>query len=422
MDSDSITIIAVFFILLILSAYFSSTETAFSSLSRVRLKNMAEDGNKKAHLTLRLEEDYDRILSTILIGNNLVNILLSSLATLVFVGMFGNAGVTISTIVVTVVVLIFGEVTPKSLAKERPEKFAIFASPFLRVLMVILNPINCLFVLWKKLLAKIFRMEDTEGISEQELLTIVDVAQQDGGIDEQEGELIRNVIEFNDTEVEDILTPRVQLVAIDLDTAGQEEIAEAFRDSGFSRLPVYRKNIDNILGVINVKDFYTQIYGAGADKNAVSVESIVNPVACVPPTMKISKLLGKLQSSKSHLVTVSDEYGGIIGIVTLEDVLEELVGEIWDEHDRVVEGFVPAGSDTYKVLGMADLDDMFDLFGLDYDIDIATVGGWAMDELEKIPETGDHFVFGPLDITVTKADERKAEELLIRKLPEEETK
>ena len=180
MDSDSITIIAVFFILLILSAYFSSTETAFSSLSRVRLKNMAEDGNKKAHLTLRLEEDYDRILSTILIGNNLVNILLSSLATLVFVGMFGNAGVTISTIVVTVVVLIFGEVTPKSLAKERPEKFAIFASPFLRVLMVILNPINCLFVLWKKLLAKIFRMEDTEGISEQELLTIVDAAQQDG--------------------------------------------------------------------------------------------------------------------------------------------------------------------------------------------------------------------------------------------------
>lgn len=415
MENSSIAIIVAFVGLLTMSAYFSSTETAFSSLNKIRMKSMADEGNKKAAKTLALVGDYDKILSTLLIGNNIVNILMASLATVFFVDWFGSKGVTISTIVTTVLVLLFGEITPKSLAKEVPERFAMVSAPILSFFTVVLSPVNFVFKLWKKLIAKFFKVNDTEGISEQELLTFVDAAQQEGGIDEQEGELIRNVIEFNDLEVEDVLTPRVKLVAVDLEGDTKEDIARMFRESGYSRLPVYRKSIDYIEGVINVKDFYIQVFHAEKD-----LDVIVHPVVYVPPTMKIVKLLKKLQESKTHLVVVADEYGGVTGIVTLEDVLEELVGDIWDEHDTVVEGFVLDGQDTYRVLADADLDDMFDLFELNPDLDIATVGGWTMDELGKIPEVGDHFMFDCLDVTVTKADDRKALELRIKKIPLEE--
>lgn len=415
MDSDSIILILIFVGLLAMSAYFSSTETAFSSLNRIRMKSMADEGNIKAAKTLKLAGDYDRILSTILIGNNIVNIMMASLATVFFVDLIGGKGVTVATIVTTALVLLFGEITPKSMAKEAPERVAMAFAPALRFFTIILHPLNLLFKQWKKMIKRIFKLSNEEGISEQELLTFVDAAQQEGGIDEHEGELIRNVIEFNDLEVEDVLTPRVKIVAVDLDSDTKEDVARMFRESGYSRLPVYRKSIDYIEGLINAKDFYMNIYQTDKD-----LEEIVKPVLYVPPVMKVVKLLKRLQESKTHMVAVADEYGGVTGIVTLEDILEELVGDIWDEHDTVVEGFVLDGHNTYRVLADADLDDMFELFGLDFDLDIATVGGWAIEELDKIPEVGDHFTFDSLDVTVTKADDRKALELRVKSIPSED--
>ncbi|MGI6751174.1 MAG: HlyC/CorC family transporter [Anaerovoracaceae bacterium] len=411
MDSDSIAIVFAFAGLLILSAYFSSTETAFSSLNRFRMKSMADEGDVKAAKALKLAEDYDRILSTILIGNNIVNIMMASLATVFFVNIMGGKGVTAATVVTTLLVLLFGEITPKSMAKEAPERVAMAFGSVLSIFTIVFHPINLVFRQWKRLIERIFKLSGGEGISQRELLTFVDAAQQEGGIDEHEGELIRNVIQFNDLEVEDVLTPRVKIVAVDLESDTKEDVELFFRESGFSRLPVYRKSIDYIEGLINAKDFYMNVY-----KTEKSLEEIVKPMSYVPPAMKVVKLLKRLQASKTHMVAVADEYGGVTGIVTLEDVLEELVGDIWDEHDTIVEDFILDGKDTYRVLAHADLDDMLDIFNLDYDFDMSTVGGWAMEELGKIPEEGDKFIFDCLDVTVIRADDRKALELRIKKI------
>ena len=413
MDS-SVGLIIWLGVLICLSAYCSATETAFSSLSRIRIKNLASEGNRKAKVVLELSEDYDKMLSTILIGNNIVNIAASSMATVLFVKYFGNVGVTLSTIVMTVLVLIFGEISPKSLANESPEKFAMFSAPVLRILMVILTPLNFLFGLWRKLLSRIFKNTDDRSITEKELLTMVEEAQNDGGIDAQEGELIRSAIEFNDLDAEDILTPRVDVTAIDIQCSN-EEMMTLFLESGFSRLPVYRETIDNIIGVVNQKDFFADVVNAGRP-----IEDIVKSVNYVSPSMKISKLIRLLQNSKSHIAVVTDEYGGVMGIVTLEDILEELVGEIWDEHDEVVEDFFKRSEDEYRVSGSANLEDMFGLFGLSCDIDYNTVGGWVMDVLEKMPEAGDVFEFDGLKVTVEEVDTRRVLQVDVKRQRKED--
>ena len=289
MDSDGIRIIFFLALLILMSAYFSATETAFSSFNRIRIKNLAGNGNKRAKSVLLLSEDYDVLLSTILIGNNIFNITSASVATVLFTRYLGNKGVTISTIVMTILILIFGEISPKSLAKESPEKFAMFSVPVLKIFIFILRPLNFLFRQWKKLLSKIFKIEDDRSITEEELLTIVDEVQNEGGIDEEEGELIRSAIEFNDLDVNDVLTPRVDLVAIDIEYS-DEEIDRLFYESGFSRMPVYEDNIDNIIGVIHEKNFHR--YLKDSDQ---TLRDIVNPVIWATPTMKISKLLKLLQ-------------------------------------------------------------------------------------------------------------------------------
>ena len=389
---------------LIMSAFFSSTETAFSSLNRIRVKSLAEKGDKRAALVLRLSDQYDKLLSTILIGNNIVNIASASVATVLFIRWVGEeTGPSLSTIVTTVVVLIFGEISPKTLAKESPELFARFSAPIIQVLIYILTPINFLFVQWKKLLSLVFKTSEDTSISEEELLTMVDEAESEGGIDEQEGDLIRSAIEFSDVEVVEIFTPRVNIVGISEDTDNQT-IAKLFKDTGFSRLPVYRDSIDNIVGIIHEKDFYNEVAPSGR-----SIDVIVTPPIFVAKTMKIGELLKTLLKNKSHIAVVADEYGGTLGIVTLEDVLEELVGEIWDEHDRVVEQCWKTDNHEYLARGAADFEDVLTNFGYEDD-EVAdsytTVNGWMIDQLEHIPKQGETLTYKNLDFVVQDADDR----------------
>ena len=394
-------------VLILMSAYFSATETAFSSLNKTRLKTRAEKGSRRASATLKLAEDYDKLLSTILIGNNIVNIATASIGTLLFVRHYGDFGATLSTIVVTIVVLIFGEITPKSLAKDSPERFAMFSTPFLKALVIILTPVNWLFTQWKKLMSKIFRVKEDRRLTQDELLVLVDEVAQDGGIDEDESELLRSAIEFTDRDAEDILTHRVDLEAVP-STATKEEVAEVFSTSRFSRILVYEENIDNIIGIIHQKDLYD---GAGLVDKPLS--EIMTAPLFVTKSIKISDLLKLLQKSKSHIAVVSDEYGGTLGIVTMEDILEELVGEIWDEHDEVIEEFRKQPDGSYLISCNANLTDLYDLFSIKGESDSTTVSGWVMEEVGRVPEEGDHFVYENLDVTVTKVDHRRVLEIRV---------
>lgn len=408
METDSMSLIIII-VCIVMSAYFSATETAFSSLNRIRVKNLAEKGNKKAALVVKLSENYDSLLSTILIGNNIVNILSASLATVLFVNMLGpEAGPSVSTAVTTVVVLIFGEISPKSIAKESPEKFAMFSAPFLKCLIVLLTPFNYLFGLWKKLLSKIFKSETDNGITEEEFLSIVEEAEQDGGIDEQESMIIQNAIEFTELAAMDVLTPRIDITGVPV-TATKEEIAEIFAETAYSRLPLYEDNIDHIVGVIYHKDFYNHIYGT--DK---SVASIVRPAIFVPKSKKVGVLLKELQQKKSHIAVVLDEYGGTVGIITLEDILEELVGEIWDEHDEVSQEIVVKSETESIISGNAHLEKVFEHLGLAYDEEEAnasTLNGWIMNQLGRVPENEDAFTYEDICFTVIEMDDKRVEKV-----------
>ncbi len=415
MDGDSIPSIIAIVILIALSAYFSATETAFSTMNRVRLKSLIKSGNKKAGLALRLADNYDKLLSTILVGNNIVNIATASISTLLFVNLYGPYGATISTIVITVVVLIFGEITPKGLAKESPEKFAMFASPFINALVVILTPINFIFTQWKKLLNKLFRSPGGKGMTEEDLLTIVEEAEQDGAINEDESELIHSVIDFTDLKVRDIITPRVDIVGVDKN-AGRDEIIRAFSSTGFSRLPVYDEDCDHIIGILNQKDFFNLVM-AGDYAGAAAA---MKPPLFIPPAAKISGLLKDLQKAKVHMAVVLDEYGGTLGIVTMEDILEELVGEIWDEHDEVVEDFMEVEDNTYRINCGAELDKLFDYLSITGDTGATTVSGWIMERLEKIPEPGDSFRYGSVTVIVEKVEDNRVMEAVINVEPDGE--
>ena len=371
---------------------------------------MAEQGDKRAERALALAEQYDRLLSTLLIGNNIVNIAVASIGTVMFVRYYGDLGATISTVVITIVVLIFGEISPKSLAKDSPERFAMLSAPLLRILMWVLAPLNFLFSQWKKLLTVIFRVKDDRKLTQQELLVLVDEVEQEGGIDRDEGELLRSAIEFPDQEAEDILTHRVDLEGVQVD-ASREEVARVFRESRYSRLLVYGEDLDDIQGVIHLKDF------CDAPDGAALKDMMTSPLF-VPPSVKISALLRQLQRSKSHVAVVSDEFGGTLGIVTLEDILEELVGEIWDEHDEVEEPVRQTGEGAYRISCAEGPEILKDLFHEDPGDDNTTLGGWVAEQLGRIPVQGDTFLWEELKVTVTKTDGRRVLEVEVRKLDE----
>ncbi len=396
---EHLPIIIAMLLCIIGSAYFSATETAFSSLNKTRLKALAEKGRRKAALALQLGEQYDKLISTILIGNNIVNIALASMGTVLFVDLIGSGkGPTASTVVITIVVLIFGEITPKSVAKDMPEKFAMFSAPLLRGLIWLLTPLNFIFSKWKTLVARLLRLESGAAMSQEELLLLVNEVEQDGAIDEDEGELLRNAIEFGDLEAQDILTHRTDLEGVPID-ATKEEIAQCFTQSRYSRLLVYRESLDNIVGVLHQKDFYV---GSGVTPRPIT-EIMAKPVF-IYQTEKIDDLLQLLQTRKAHVAVVVDEYGGTLGIVTMEDILEELVGEIWDEHDEVVESIQPAGAHSYTVDGLVSLDDFASFFNINCSSDSVSLGGWVMEQLGKVPSVGDCFTYEGLTLTVAEID------------------
>ncbi len=414
LTSADFVMLGIIVLCVILSAYFSATETAYSSLNRVRMKNIAADGNKRASLVLRQSESYDKLISTILIGNNIVNILATSLATVFFLKLLPYAGATVSTVVMTLVILIFGEISPKSLAKDAPEQFSMFSAPFLNVLLKILAPLNFIFTQWKRLLTHIFKIPESQGITEDELLTIVDEAQDGGGINHEEGALIRSAIEFNDLEAEDICTPRVDVCAVPLD-ASHDKILETFRESGFSRLLVYQDSIDTVVGVIHEKDFYNQVLYGGQ-----TVSSILQEPYFIPPSMEISKLLRALQTKRRHIAIVTDDFGGTLGVVTMEDIIEELVGEIWDEHDVITNDITPLEDHTFRVACGMRLDKLFEYFDLgDAPEDIATVSGWISDSFGYIPRMGESFVYENLTVTVTETDGQRLTYATVQVAPQQ---
>ncbi len=408
MNPDHIPSIIAMVFCVIMSAYFSATETAFSSLNKTRLKAMVEKGNKRARLTLNMSDNYDKLLSTILIGNNIVNIALASLGTLFFIDICGDIGATVSTIVITVVVLIFGEITPKSIAKDSPESFAMFSAPFLHLLTVVLSPVNFIFSMWKKLISKLFKTDTDNKMSQEELLLFVEEVQQEGSIDESEGELLRNAIEFRDQVAEDILTHRTDLEAVCI-TDDKADVAKVFTQSRFSRLLVYEDTIDNIVGVIHQKDFYVD---SGVTEKTIS--EIMTPPLFTHRTENIRNLLNFLQANKSHIAVVLDEYGGTLGIVTMEDILEELVGEIWDEHDEVEEPFREIDKDTFVVDGTVNVDEFQNHFGVSFESENVSVGGWVMENMGGIPEEGDSFTFENLTITVREIDSHRVSYVTVR--------
>lgn len=416
MEKETVSLVIIM-ISIILSAYFSATETAFSSLNRIRIKNMAEKGNKKACLVARLSENYDSLLSTILIGNNIVNIASASLATVLFVKILGDeVGPSVSTVVTTVVVLIFGEVTPKSIAKESPEKFAMFSAPLLNALMVLLTPFNFLFGQWKKLLSMIIKSADESGITEEELLSIVEEAKQDGGIGEQENMLIRSALEFTEQEAVDILTPRIDITAVSMGTA-KEEIANVFADTAYSRIPIFEDTIDHIVGIIYQKDFYNYVYHSNKE-----ISEIIRPALFIPQNKKIGTLLKELQNKKIHIAVVLDEYGGTVGIITLEDILEELVGEIWDEYDEVSPEVEKKSETEYMVSGSADIEKVFEAINIetaDGEIQSGIVNGWIMDELGRVPEKEDSFEYKGYQVTVLETDGKRVGKALFAKKKED---
>lgn len=402
-------------ICIILSGYFSATETAFSSLNKTRIKYMAEKGSKRAKRTLQLADNYDKLIATILIGNNIVNISTASIGTLLFVDLMGQElGATVSTVVVTIVVLIFGEITPKSIAKDYPERFAMFSAPMIGALLWLFTPLNFLFSLWKKLVALLFHGDEEDKMSQEELLLLLEEVEQEGAIDKSEGTLLRNAVEFGDLEVQSILTHRVDLEAVEL-SATKEEVAAKFTETRFSRLLVYEETIDKIVGVLHLKDFYD-----GMGINPKPLREIMTPPLFIHQTEKVDDLLQLLKANKSHIAVVIDEYGGTLGIVTMEDILEELVGEIWDEHDEVEEPFRQLSENTYLVDCTVTLDDFCDFFDVKSDSESVSLGGWIMDEMQRIPEKGDQFTYENLTITATEIDDHRIEWVTVEVAPKED--
>ena len=418
MDPALIPYIIIIAACVLMSGYFSGTETAFSSFNKTRMKTLAEKGNKRAKLVLKLADNYGNLISTILIGNNIVNIAASSLGALLFAKLIAdqNIATTVNTAALTVVVLIFGEVTPKNIAKEIPEKFSMMSAPIIQLLVWIFMPFNFFFSLLQKLLQRMLKSDGEDKMSQEELLMFVEEVEQDGSIDEDEGSMLRNVIELNDLKAEDILTHRVDLVAFRKDTP-KEEIAKIFSESKFSRLLVYDNTIDTIVGIVHQKDFYT-----AEGITDAKIDEIMTEPFFVPPSVEVGDLLKRFQEHQSHIAVVVDEYGGTVGIVTMEDILEEIVGEIWDEHDEVVEDYMELDENVTSVSCDVEMSAFCEHFDIEIETESTTLNGFLTEQLEKIPEVDDTFTYRNLIFTVIKSDANRATFVKVEVLPLEEEK
>jgi CBS domain containing-hemolysin-like protein len=385
---------------------------AFSSLNRIKLKKLAEK-SKRAALALKLLDMFDKILSTVLIGNNIANIASSALAAMIFISLFGAKGVSVSTVIMTALVLLLGEITPKTIAKEMPEMTALRNAPLLRFFNILFSPLNYLIAKWKKIIIKIFSVKQDRSVTEDELLTFVGEVRQEGGINRQEEEMIRQVIEFDELIAEDIFVPRVDVAAVPQNCA-IEEIDNLFLKTGFSRLPVYSESLDNITGVILLKDFHHHVL-----KEKKTLDEITKPAVFITKTIKISRLLKTLQLKQSHLAVVVDEFGGTLGIVTVEDIVEQLVGDIWDEHDKVVEEVKEVRAGCYAVMGMSNFAEMVKSIPAASppergEIPDTTVANWIIESLGRLPQVGEELLWGNLKITATKIIRHRIMEVYVK--------
>lgn len=407
------SLILILIICILFSGFFSASETAYSTCNKIRLKQLANRGDDRSEKVLKLAEEYDKLISGILVGNNFVNITASTLATVLFTRLLAENGATVSTIVMTIVVLIFGEITPKTMAKNDPDEFALMFYPVLKLVLTLLTPFTFIFGLWQKLVNTIFKSKDNKGMSGEELITMIEEVEKEGNIEKDESELIQSAIEFSDVDIADIYTPRVEVCAVDIEDT-KEEIAITFKNNPYSRIPVYENTIDNIIGFIHHRDFYEL-------EDDHTIQSILQTPVYLPLTTHISDALKEMQKSKVHLAVVCDEFGGTAGIITLEDIIEELVGEIWDEHDEVVEEIVELGDKIYKIDGTVNIDEVFELYEM-YEEDIYdsnTLSGWIIEINEKVPNVHDIVRFKNLEIEILEADERKIEWALIREIEED---
>lgn len=421
MDSNQINNIIIFVILVTLSAFFSSSETAFTSANSIRLRQAANSGDKKAALALKLQDKYDALLSTILIGNNIVNIASSAIATVFFIQLFPRYGATIATVVTTVLLLLFAEITPKSLGKVYAESVAKRFSTPLNLLMKVLTPFVWLFEKWKVLVSRIIPIVENDIISEEELLSIVDEAHMDGSIEFKEHRLVKAAIEFDDRDIASILTPRVDVIGFDINDS-LEEIEQLYLSTPYSRLIVYNENYDEIIGTMHAKDFYRYVKNPTGNLRFSSLEELIIKPLFVPTTVTLSNLLTSMQENHTHIAIIVDEYGRMIGIATMEDVLEELVGEIWDESDIVRTDIKKLTDTQYLIEGTYSLEKFFNLFSVSHEDDwhSNTVSGFIMEEFDYIPSNNEVLYYKNLKITIVNAHKQRVNEVVVEQLVDEE--
>ena len=414
MDADTVTSILILIILLILGTFFSATEMAFAALNRARIKHMADEGSKRAALVLKLHSKFDKLISTLLICNNAVALTTATVSAFLFVRLMGDSGPVVSTIIITIVIVVFTDDLPKSMAKQAPEKVALFTAPLLQFFMTLLTPLSTAIVKWKDSINARFSSNESGSLRGNELLYVVEEAEQHGTINEEDSTRISNAIEFNDLKAWDIITPRVSIVGITKDS-GRDDILELFSEHGYSRIPVYEESLDNIIGFVHIRDFIKHI-----NDKPFELDKITTPAIRTATSTRATELLKQLNREKTHMAVVTDEYGGTEGIVTMEDILRQLVGDIWDENDEVPEPFKHLGGNRYSIQCTADIDKMFEYFNMEAESESNTVSGWIMDKLERIPEKDDTFTYEKLKVTVTKADDRRAEEILVEVIQKED--
>ena len=409
-------------LLIAFSAFFSGSEISYSSLNALRMKNAAESGGLAAKAAYWIYQAYDSALVTILIGNNLVNIASSSVATLIAVSLLGDEGAWAATAVMTVLILTFGEIIPKIIAVQLPEGFAKFVALPLRVMMFITKPIVWVFNKLLMLLDRVWARFGESGptVTEDDLETILETVEDEGVIDEDRAELLQSALDFGDVLAYEIITPRVDMLAIDIEDDWEEVLKTAY-DSPYSRIPVYEDTIDNIIGILHLNHFFKEL----VEQPQFDLRSILMPVNFVPKTMPLDDVLTVMKKRQCHMVIVTDEYGGTMGCLTMEDVLEQLVGDIWDESDEIVDEFVQTGEDTYEADGDMRIYDFFeelDIDDRDFDDDNATLGGWAIEMLGDYPKVGDSFDYKNLTITVKKLQNLRVIRLAVQvhPLPPEE--
>lgn len=411
-------ILIVFF--LICSAFFSSTEIAFASVNKTRLKRSAEEGDKRAKWAMEISDHYDKALCTILIGNNLVNIASSSVATVIAMALVGDAGVAIATGVMTVLLLIFGEILPKQLAKQFCDSYAPSTAPLLRALMIVTAPLVYIFM---KMIAVLSRLwgggQQDDGITIEDIASIIETVEEEGVIDEDCSELLQSAIEFDETEAREIITHRMDMLALDINDDPDEIIAAAL-ESRYSRIPIYDGRIDNIIGILQVNHLLRELM----DGNKPHIGDLITDVEFVPQSKKLPAVLEQLRQHKNHMAVVTDEYGGTFGIITMEDILEELVGDIWDETDEIDPDITDETENGFTMDGSMMLSDFLEHIEVeDEDLEdhITTVGGWATEVMGDYPDEGQSFRYRDYVITVEEIDEFRVTKLRVLHDPQEET-